>query len=271
MRSLFARSSRKSENDTTHPSQRTVPVSKFWQQQVTPPSVVEALKLDELSGFRQKLLSSGAHNGSIIQYFATQTLAIVIGLAITLGIPLLVPLFDVRFTAMFGFLIAVYPTERVFTLHKRAKQQMDREMKKALDLFSLYASAGQGIPHALRQTAESLEGGLSEQLSIALDSISGTRSLDVALRERLPYLPSEVARIFFADLAEALERGIPLKEMLKALRSTLKHEYQQMQRAEGKKLPIKMIGVAAMHFLSSIIVFILAVAVYYVISGVGST
>lgn len=98
----------------------------------------------------------------------------------------------------------------------RRKQRLSEEFPTVLELLSLALAAGESLPGSLRRVAERGSGELAREWSRVLRLVDAGKPLAATLTESARSLGFEEIQSLTQHLAQALERGAPLAEVVRA-------------------------------------------------------
>ena len=117
----------------------------------------------------------------------------------------------------------------------RRRQRLGEEFPTVLELLSLALAAGDSLPGALQRVAQRGSGELAREWSRVLRLVEAGRSLAATLTESARNLGVEEIQSLTEHLAQALERGAPLAEVVRAHSSDSRlHRLRAIVERAGK-------------------------------------
>lgn len=136
-------------------------------------------------------------------------------------------------------------------------ERIREEFPTLLELLGLSLAAGDSLPRALLRVSRRAHGELGREWARVMEEVEGGALLGSALRESARRMGSPPVAAFVEHLAQALDRGAPLAEVIQAHGSDAQAEYSRslVDRA----------GKAEVHMLVPMVVLILPVTVIFAV------
>ena len=142
-------------------------------------------------------------------------------------------------------------------LGKKRKQRLSEEFPTVLELLSLALAAGESLPGALRRVAQRGSGELAREWSRVLRLVDAGKPLAATLTESAQSLGVDEIQSLTEHLAQALERGAPLAEVVRAHSSD-----SRLQRLRGI---VERAGKAEVWMLIPLVLIILPITVIFAV------
>lgn len=142
-------------------------------------------------------------------------------------------------------------------LGTRRKQRLSEEFPTVLELLSLALAAGDSLPGALRRVSERGSGELAREWSRVLRLVDAGKPLAATLAESARSLGVEEIQSLTEHLAQALERGAPLAEVVRAHSSD-----SRLHRLRGI---VERAGKAEVWMLIPLVLIILPITVIFAV------
>lgn len=152
--------------------------------------------------------------------------------------------------------LAALPYNELSKKAKAREAAVARDLPEFAELLRMPLAAGIGVLEALRFTAARSDGVVSEEVR-RLIKVRQTGVSDAqAFQEAGLRLGTPESEAFFITLLNAVTGGAKTVEQIASQATELRKIEFQRRRAEGKKLPVKMIGLMAAHFMPLLFVVV---------------
>lgn len=224
--------------------------------------------IDRLLGGRDaqaRLFDASGLDGSFESFRASRTLGSVAGLAagsvmgmvvsVIVGAPTIQ---SVLGGALLGAVVMLWWRDRVVTRAvKERKERITEEFPTIIELLGLALAAGDSLPRALTRVSRRARGELGQEWGRVMALVDLGASLPQTLRESATRVGAPHVTAFVEHLAQALDRGAPLAEVVAAHARDAKEEYSRglVDRA----------GKAEVHMLVPMVLLILPVTVIFAV------
>ena len=198
---------------------------------------------------QSRLLASGKYGRDVDVFVSTQVAAVLIGVGM-LGLGFLTTgIYPFAF-AVLGVGLAVYPWNVVSKHAKLRAAAVSDSLPEFAELLQMSISGGMGLESALAFTAERLDGPVSVEVENMLTIIRNNPSEEVqAYLLAGERLGTAEAKTFFGTLLQSQMEGAKLLASLSSQAHALRVAAFQRQRAEVKKLPVKLVVMFGLHLL----------------------
>lgn len=197
----------------------------------------------------KRLLGSGQFAREVEVFLAVQAAAILVGLGF-LAIGLTQKGFLSIVIGLLGLLLMVYPWNLVAKASAKRAEEVTRTLPDFVELLAMTVEGGMGLEAALSFTAKQTTGIVSEEVKNMLLLIRNNPSEESqAYHMAGARLGTPEAKTFFVSLLQAQMEGTKVLENLHSQAASLRVVAYQHQRAEVKKLPIKMVIILGVHLL----------------------
>lgn len=212
---------------------------------------------------QRKLLAAGTFGSSLEIFLAAQAAAVVAGTAIIAVTSLVAANLEgsgplVAAGVLGGVAIAAYPWNSLAKAAKRRQAAVDAELPDFAELLQMPLSAGMSVLSAMAFTAQHLGGTVSDEVTSLLEYINIHHAEEVeAFQTAGMRLGTSEAQAFFSFLLQAHLEGVKLVEQLGLYANSLRTAAYQRQRANIKRLPIKLVFVFAFHLLPLLFILLL--------------
>jgi Flp pilus assembly protein TadB len=227
------------------------------------PKLYDQVPTRYYKALQSKLLASGSFGTDVDVFIATQVGAIFAGiLLVIIGVVLLSGPITIGLMLL-GVGIALYPYNLVAKRAKKRAQDVGWALPDFAELLQMPLTIGQGVMSSLRFTATRLDGPVAQEVRnlealISSGAANETEAFTIA-GERLG---TPEARAFFNALLQAQLEGSRVAEIITNQAETLRQATYQIQRAEVKRLPIKMVIIFGIHFLPLLFIVTLVPTIY---------
>ena len=215
----------------------------------------------------RRLRLGGAFSGSMEIYVSIQLLTIIVGIAFLSG-ALLLPL-ESWFKLSFGGLGLVLPVWPINEVNKRSHlrgRQITEELPDFAEMLIMVLPS-MSVPQSLAFTSQHTKGIVAGEMRELVRTLS-TRALpeDEAFNLTAERLGTDDGRQFVGSLRDAYLEGTRVVENVTAQAESMRRVAFQQQRADLKKLPVKLTIMFALHFMP--LLFALAfLPVVFALSG----
>jgi Flp pilus assembly protein TadB len=227
------------------------------------PKLYDQVPTRQYQALQSKLLSSGAFAGDVEVFIAAQAGAVFLGILIMVAGVLLEGGLLLLCILTIGMGIAVYPYNLVAKRSQKRSRDVSYALPEFAELLQMPLTMGQGIMPALRFTADRLDGPVAEEVrNMEALMNSGSTTETEAFTFAGERLGTPEARAFFAALLQSQLEGSRVSDIITAQAESLRLSTYQLQRAEVKKLPIKMVIMFGIHFLPLLFIVALVPTVY---------
>jgi tight adherence protein C len=211
------------------------------------PKLYDQVPTRYYKALQSKLLASAIFAGILLVIIGV----VLLSGPITIGLMLL------------GVGIALYPYNLVAKRAKKRAQDVGWALPDFAELLQMPLTIGQGVMSSLRFTATRLDGPVAQEVRnlealISSGAANETEAFTIA-GERLG---TPEARAFFNALLQAQLEGSRVAEIITNQAETLRQATYQIQRAEVKRLPIKMVIIFGIHFLPLLFIVTLVPTIY---------
>jgi tight adherence protein C len=224
------------------------------------PSIYGAATSPQYRFLQGKLLAGGTFGGLVEIYLGTQLAALSAG-AIFAVLALMVP-----FGALLSFSmlvmalgIAIWPWNRVQTQATKRAREVTAELPDFLELLVLPISAGMGIKTSISTIADEFDGPVGVEMRLLVEML---QSQAVAERDAFEVtgerLGTPAARAAMSTLLNGEIGGSKVVADLQRQAAGLRALNHQHRRETNKKLPVKLVGIFALHLLPLLLIVILA-------------
>jgi Flp pilus assembly protein TadB len=221
------------------------------------PSVFEAGESRQYRQLTKRLQAAQVFGGSVEVFLSYQALMTLIGVGVLAAT---IVGADSGAQTFMGVAGAVGLTALPYNeLSKRTKARVaavSRDLPEFAELLRMPLAAGVGVMESLRFTAARQEGVVAEEIRRMIKVRQAGVSEAQAFQEAGIRLGTPEAEAFFITLLNAVTGGSKAVEQITAQAAELRKLEFQRRRAEGKKLPVKMIGVMAAHFMPLLFVVV---------------
>lgn len=226
------------------------------------PALYDQVPTRQYKALQSKLLAADVFNSDIEVFIAVQAGAAIVGVAAFICAVLMKSWLGLG-VGGFGAAIALYPYNIISKKAKAKDLAVSQGLPEFAELLQMPLSAGMGILPALKFTASRLEGPVADEVR-NLDTILSTNRTQEA--QAFVYagerLGTPEAKAFFGALLQAQVEGSKIIENLASQAQSLRVAAFQRQRAEIKKLPVRMVVMFGLHLLPLLFVVALIPTVY---------
>lgn len=153
-----------------------------------------------------------------------------------------------------GLIVAYLPYYRVRLQASRKEEQMLTHLPRFADLLTMVLSS-LSVPQAIAYAASRDEGPVAEEMS-ALVGILSSRALPdrEAFERAADRMGTTYGRDFVNTLAAAYLEGTTSVDSIRKQTAALRTLQYQSRRSHAKKMPVRMVGVFAIHFLPLLLI-----------------
>lgn len=221
------------------------------------PTVYDSGESRQYRQLSKRLQAAQAFGGSVEVYMSYQALMILVGIA-TLSATIVGAQTGAQvFMGVAGGVgLAALPYNELSKKTKQREVAVTRDLPEFAELLRMPLAAGVGVMEALRFTAARQEGVVSQEVR-RLVKVRQTGVSDAqAFQEAGIRLGTAEAEAFFITLLNAVTGGSKTLDQISSQAAELRKIEFQRRRAEGKKLPVKMIGVMSAHFMPLLFVVV---------------
>ena len=217
---------------------------------------------------RVKLELAGNPVGwDVDRVLASKALGLIVGIAIGVGVPLLVGnfLWAVLFGVALGFLGFYAADLMLYQVAYNRTDAITKSLPDALDMLMISVESGLGFDAALAQVAKNTTGPLAEELFRVLQEMQlGTGRAD-ALRGLVDRTDVSDLRTFVTAMLQADTLGIPIANVLRVQAKEMRLKRSQRAEEQAQKVPVKILFPLIFFILPSLFVIILgpaAISIY---------
>jgi pilus assembly protein TadC len=221
------------------------------------PSVYGAGESRQYRELSKQLQASQAFGGSVEVFLSYQALMVLFGfgaLAATIvGARTGVQTFT---GTAFAVGLAALPYNELSKRTKARAAAVSQDLPEFAELLRMPLAAGIGVLESLRFTAARHDGVVSEEVRRMVKVRQAGVSDAQAFQEAGLRLGTAESEAFFITLLNAVTGGSKTLDQISAQAAELRKIEFQRRRAEGKKLPVKMVGLMAAHFMPLLFVVV---------------
>jgi tight adherence protein C len=139
----------------------------------------------------------------------------------------------------------------------RRSERIREEFPTLLELLGLSLAAGDSLPRALFRVSRRAQGELGREWARVMDEVEGGAMLGSALRDSALRMGSPAVAAFVEHLAQALDRGAPLAEVIQAHGSDAQADYSRSL--------VDKAGTAEVQMLVPMVLLILPITVIFAV------
>lgn len=139
----------------------------------------------------------------------------------------------------------------------RRSERIREEFPTLLELLGLSLAAGDSLPRALSRVSKRARGELGQEWARVMDEVDSGAMLGSALRESARRMGSPPVAAFVEHLAQALDRGAPLAEVI--------HAHGSDAHADYSRSLVDKAGKAEVQMLVPMVVLILPITVIFAV------
>lgn len=220
------------------------------------PSIYDTAKSPQYRALHAKILSSGTYGGSMEIFMAVQAIAAFVALCgLVAGIVSGVSGLTLAALLLGSAAVAALPYNTVQKKAKKREEAVADELPLFAELLLMPLESGMTPMSALAFTAERLEGPVAQEVR-NLRTVINSRSMSEpqAFQLAASRLGTPEANAFFTALMQAHLEGAKVIRNLQSQAEALRVTAFQRQRADLKKLPVKLVLIFAVHLLPMLFV-----------------
>ena len=139
----------------------------------------------------------------------------------------------------------------------RRSERIREEFPTLLELLGLSLAAGDSLPRALSRVSKRARGELGQEWARVMEEVDSGAMLGSALRESARRMGSPPVAAFVEHLAQALDRGAPLAEVI--------HAHGSDAHADYSRSLVDKAGKAEVQMLVPMVVLILPITVIFAV------
>lgn len=212
-----------------------------------------AQRIDRLLGGRDSqyvVFGQSGHSEDFEDYRLTRTVIVsgaalagaLCGGVLSLSSPPLPVGVGVLGGALFGAIATLLIRDQALSRQaKRRSERIQEEFPTLLELLGLSLSAGDSLPRALWRVSQRARGELGREWARVMDEVDGGAMLGSALRESANRMGSPQVAAFVEHLAQALDRGAPLGEVVQAHGLDAQADYSRSLVDRAGKAEVQML------------------------------
>jgi tight adherence protein C len=224
------------------------------------------LALDRVLGGRDAqrvLFAASGLEGTFENFRATRTVGGIAGMGagVVLGAALsalttISALQGVLAGALLGVVMMVVWRDRMVTRAVRErKERITEEFPSIIELLGLALAAGDSLPRALTRVSRRAHGELGREWARVMALVDLGASLTETLRESATRVDAPHVSAFVEHLAQALDRGAPLAEVVSAHARDAKEEYTRGLVDRAGKAEVQMLVPMVLLILPVTVIF----------------
>jgi len=228
---------------------------------VVSPALARVVRsLDRLTGGSDALPGGAVAPG---QYRLQRVVSGVIGCAIgalaaaALGIASgSLPLVGLVAASVAGFVGGIWVVDyRRRVAHRVRVERVGEEFPTVLEMLGLALAAGDSLPRAIARVSERSIGELGREWAVVMREVELGASLSVSLRESAGRIGNPRVVAFVEHLAQCLERGAPLGEVVAAHAEDAKDDYTRGLVDKAGKAEVRMLVPMVLLILPVTVIF----------------
>jgi tight adherence protein C len=137
----------------------------------------------------------------------------------------------------------------------RRSERIQEEFPTLLELLGLSLAAGDSLPRALFRVSRRAQGELGREWARVMEEVEGGAMLGSALRESALRMGSPPVAAFVEHLAQALDRGAPLADVIQAHGSDAQADYSRSLVDKAGKAEVQMLVPMVLLILPITVIF----------------
>ena len=215
----------------------------------------------------QLMLAGNPYGLSGSEFTLVSMGAIVLGFIVGIVCMLLLNL-NILFAAVFGILIAIYPSQALKAARKTRVKKVERELPYTMELLVMAMEAGMQLRAALHEVTVQASGVLIDEIKIVLSSINTGMSEAEALTAMSTRLALPNVDHLVTALVGTRSSGVgTYLEHLRAQVDRLRRERMEQAEKDARSMMVKITIPLALFFLPSIGILLLGPGLVQILHG----